>query len=39
MLESAAQLFEQQGQPDKAASMRRMATLLDVPLDGADGQA
>lgn len=38
VLESAAQLFEQEGKPDQAASMRRLATLLTVPGDGADGQ-
>lgn len=36
-LESAAQLFEQQGQPDMAAGMRRMARLMDVAVDGASG--
>lgn len=38
LLESAAQLFEQQGKTDQAASMRRLASVLVLPEDGADGQ-
>ena len=38
VMESAAQLFEQQGRVDLAAQMRGMAALLEVPGNGADGQ-
>jgi len=37
-LESVAQLLDQQGQPDLAASVRRMAALLDIPEVGDDGE-
>lgn len=36
-LESIAQLLDQQGQPDRAASMRKMAALLDIPEEGTAG--
>jgi transcriptional regulator with XRE-family HTH domain len=38
-LESIAQFLDMQGQPDRAASMRKMAALLDVPADGAGGES
>lgn len=38
VLESVAQLLDQQGQPDRAASMRKMAALLDIPAEDDDGQ-
>jgi transcriptional regulator with XRE-family HTH domain len=34
VMDSAAQLFEQQGRPDLAAEMRRLAGLLTTPEDG-----
>jgi len=37
VMESAAELFEQQGNPQMAAQMRRMAALLEVP-GGGDGK-
>lgn len=38
VMESAAQLFEQQGRPDMAAQVRRVGELLEVQGDGTDGQ-
>jgi transcriptional regulator with XRE-family HTH domain len=38
LMESVAQLFEQQGNPGAAADMRRLAALLEVPEGGGDGQ-
>lgn len=38
MMESVAQLFEQQGNPGAAADMRRLAALLMVPEGDGDGE-
>lgn len=37
-IERAAGIFEEQGKGELAAQLRKLAVLLDVPGDGADGQ-